>query len=303
MSKTQLIVMAAGIGSRYGGLKQIDPIGPSNEIVLDYSIYDAIKAGFSKVVFVIRKDIENAFRRTVGKNIESRIETEYVFQELSNLPAGFAVSENRTKPWGTGHAVLCAEKSVTAPFAVINADDFYGAESFRILNDYLARSADTDTYDYCMVGFRLKNTLSDHGHVARGVCTADETGTLQEITERTKIVKSGAGAQYTENDEDWHAIPADSIVSMNMWGFTPSFMNELANRFPHFLNENRTDPKAEFFIPTVVNELLMEKKATVTILPTSEKWFGVTYREDKPAVKNAIQNLVNSGVYPEILWR
>ncbi len=303
MSKTQLIVMAAGIGSRYGGLKQIDPVGPSSEIVLDYSIYDAIKAGFSKVVFVIRKDIEDAFRSTVGKNIEPRIETQYVFQELTNIPSGFDVPCDRTKPWGTGHAVLCANESITAPFAVINADDFYGVESFRVLNQYLTQAADTDLYDYCMVGFQLKNTLSDHGHVARGVCTADTNSKLQEITERTKIIKSDDEVQYTENDKDWIPLPPDSTVSMNMWGFTPSFMNELSNRFPRFLEENISIPKSEFFIPSVVNDLLRENKASVTILPTREKWFGVTYREDRPAVKNAIQNLVTSGVYPDNLWR
>mgnify|MGYP006296084589 CR=1 FL=1 len=305
MAKPQLVVMAAGIGSRYGGLKQIDPVGPNGEIIIDYSIFDALRAGFEKVVFIIRRDIEEAFREKIGQNIEKQIETAYVFQELDDLPEGFAVPANRTKPWGTGHAVLCAADEISAPCAVINADDFYGASSFQVLSEYLQSAGDVNgVYDYSMVGFVLGNTLTDHGYVARGVCSVSDDGTLANIVERTRIEKSGAGARFSEDEgQSWIDIDPDSIVSMNMWGFTPSILTELKERFPKFLEANIEKPKAEFFIPTVVNELLDEGKATVKVLKTDEKWLGVTYQEDRPAVQEAIRQKVTKGIYPECLWK
>jgi len=302
MAGPQLVVMAAGIGSRYGGLKQIDPVGPSGEIVIDYAIHDALKAGFDKVVFIIRRDIEEAFRRKVGRAIEQRVETAYVFQELDDLPGSFEVPAGRTKPWGTAHAVLCAKDVVTAPFAAINADDFYGPGAFRILAESLRNAEDSDVYDYCMVGYRLGNTLTEHGHVARGVCTASAGGFLAEVVERTKIRRFGDAVKYTEDGENWIEIPADSTVSMNMWGFTPSVFAELESRFRRFLEKNINEPREEFFVPTVVNELVQEARARVRILPTDEKWLGVTYQQDKPRVKEAILAMVRNGDYPERLW-
>jgi hypothetical protein len=304
MASTTLVVMAAGIGSRYGGLKQIDPVGPSGEIVIDYSVYDAIRAGFDKVVFIIRKDIEQAFREKVGQTIEQRIDTEYVFQELDKIPEGFKVPENRTKPWGTSHAVLCAAEAVPGPMAVINADDFYGAESFQILGDYLRSAKDTpDVYDWSMVGFVLRNTLSEHGHVARGVCTVDQAGHLQNITERTKIQPFDDGIKYTEDDgQTWHELDGGRIVSMNLWGFTPSLFTELRQRFPEFLRDNMDNPKSEFLLPFVVDDLIQLGRARVKVLPTDSRWLGVTYQDDKPRVKQAIRDLVDQGAYPENLW-
>ena len=302
MSKTNLLVMAAGIGSRYGGLKQVDPIGPHNEIVIDYSIYDALKAGFDKVVFIIRKEIEDVFRESIGRRIEQKVDTAYVFQELDKLPDGFTVPPERKKPWGTGHAVLCAAKAVDGNFAVINADDFYGPGSFSVLHTHLSTAEDHEKYDYAMVGFVLRNTLSEHGHVARGVCESDKDGYLKSITERTKIQKIGDTVQYTEDEETWTHIRPDTLVSMNMWGFTPGFLVELKKWFPRFLSLHLGEPKAEFFIPTVVNELITEELARVNILPTNEKWFGVTYPQDKKKVKSAIRELIHRGVYPEDLW-
>ncbi len=300
----QLVVMAAGIGSRYGGLKQIDPIGPSGEIVIDYAVYDAIQAGFDKVIFIIRKEIEDAFRDKVGKTIESRIETEYVFQELDDLPAGFSPPADRTKPWGTGHAVLAARNAISAPFAVINADDFYGAASFQAIADYLRSAEDVGgVYDFSMVGFVLDNTLTEHGHVARGVCTADDDGYLVSTVERTMIQRFGPDVKYSEDGgETWTAIPAGSVVSMNMWGFTPGFLAELEAGFAEFLAERIQEPKAEIFIPTVVNSLIQASRAKVKVLPTTEKWLGVTYQADKPLVIKAIREKVDQGTYPESLW-
>ncbi len=299
-----LLIMAAGIGSRYGGLKQIDPVGPSGEIIIDYSIFDALRAGFEKVVFIIRKDIEEAFREKVGRNIEGRAQVEYVFQELSDVPEGFDVPDSRTKPWGTGHAVRSARGKISEPFAVINADDFYGASSYRALADYLGNAKDADGVgDYCLVGYVLRNTLSDHGHVARGVCSADADGFLTDIHERTRIEKHGKSARFSEDGgETWTDVSTDSLVSMNMWGFTPGFLGALDERFPAWLAKNISAPKAEFFVPVVVGEMIAEGAARVRVLPTDEKWFGVTYREDAPAVKAAIGELVAGGVYPQKLW-
>ena len=306
MTKPTLIIMAAGVGSRYGGLKQIDPIGPNGEIIIDYSVYDALRAGFGKVVFVIKKDIEETFREKVGRAIEKQCETSYVFQRLDDVPAGFAVPPDRKKPWGTAHATLSCKNVVDSPFAVLNADDFYGRSSFQILCDYLNGAQDRDTvYDYCMVGYRLENTLTEHGYVARGVCSVDQEGYLEEIHERTHIEKFGAGAKYTEDGAHWIELPQGSIVSMNMWGFTLSLFSELEAQFPLFLRQNSDAVgavKAEYFLPEAVGALIKQRKAAVKVLPTSEKWLGVTYQQDKPTVKQAIRDLIRRGIYPENLW-
>jgi hypothetical protein len=304
MSNPTLVVMAAGIGSRYGGLKQTDPVGPNGEIIIDYSIYDALNAGFGRVIFVITKDIEESFRARVGRTIEKRCETTYVFQKIENVPEGFEVPPDRQKPWGTGHATLSCRNVVHSPFAVINADDFYGRSSYQTLGDYLRSAQDRDgVYDYCMIGYVLGNTLTEHGHVARGVCTVNQDGYLVEIHERRRIEKSGESVRYTEDGETWVEISGESVVSMNMWGFTPSLFPELEARFRHFLQENRDNiQKAEYFLPDVVGDLIGENKARVRVLSTNERWFGVTYKQDKPRVKQAIRDLIRQGVYPENLW-
>ncbi len=303
-NKTTLVIMAAGMGSRYGGLKQIDPVGPNGEIIMEYSIYDAIRAGFSKVVFIIKKEIEETFREVIGKKIEGLIDVEYVYQNIDNLPKGFSVPVGRVKPWGTGHAVLSAKAAVKTPFAVINADDFYGAHTYKLLNDFLANSQDaTDKYNYCMVGFILENTLTENGHVARGVCNVDTRGNLVDIHERTKIMKFGEETKYTEDDRNWSVIPKGNIVSMNTWGFNTSLFNELEEQFPLFLENNRSNIlKAEFFLPTVVDNLIKSGKADVRVLSTTNKWYGVTYQEDKPTVKKSINDMVQEGRYPQRLW-
>lgn len=304
MKKTALVVMAAGMGSRYGGLKQIDPVGPHGEIIMDYSIYDAIEAGFNKVVFIIKEELQESFRDVIGKRIEKIVDTSYVYQKVEAVPEGFSVPAERKIPWGTAHAVLSALPAVDTPFAVINADDFYGKSTFKALHEGLVNLQDTEEfYQYCMVGFALENTLSDHGHVARGICTVNEEGNLQEIHERTKIVKFGEITKYTEDDINWTTIPQGSIVSMNTWGFSPSIFNELKKRFKSFLEDKTNNlGSAEFFLPSVVDELIKEKKAKVKVLNTKEKWYGVTYKEDKPIVDAAIRNLIQQGVYPERLW-
>lgn len=303
-TKPTLVIMAAGMGSRYGGLKQIDPVGPNGEIIMEYSIYDAIRAGFGKVVFVVKREIEETFREVIGKKIEGIIDVEYVYQDINNLPKGFSVPEGRKKPWGTGHAVLSAKDAVNTPFAVINADDFYGAHAYRLLSDYLTSNNDTDQkYKYCMVGFILENTLTENGHVARGVCSVDNNGYLIDIQERTKIVKCENGAKYTEDDVIWTPIAAGSIVSMNTWGFNQSIFTELENNFPKFLEASKDNIlKAEYFLPTVVDNLIKSGKADVKVLSSTDKWYGVTYQEDKPVVKQSINSLVESGKYPSTLW-
>jgi dTDP-glucose pyrophosphorylase len=305
MQKPALVIMAAGLGSRYGGLKQIDSVGPGGEILIDYSIYDALKAGFSKIVFIIRKETEEAFREKIGYRAEKLADTEYVFQSMEDLPASFLLPPDRKKPWGTGHAVLSCRKAVNVPFAVINADDFYGASTFRLLFDYLKTAEDRDgVFHYSMAGFQLENTLTEHGHVARGVCTVDREGFLSGIRERTRIQKFEDGTKYTEDGTNWVTIPAGSTVSMNTWGFTPSLLDELESGFPQFLRENREQlAKAEYFLPSVVDRLIQEGKARVKVLETKERWYGVTYQEDKPVVKQAILDLIRQGAYPEKLWR
>lgn len=305
MKKPVLVVMAAGMGSRYGGLKQIDPVDAQGHIIMDFSIYDAVKAGFEKVVFIIKKANEADFKAAIGDRLSKVIEVEYVFQDLQNIPEGYEVPADRVKPWGTGHAILSCLGVVDEPFAVINADDYYGSNAFKMIYDYLTTHEDDDKYRYTMVGYVLENTLTDNGHVARGVCVTDENGYLQEINERTHIEKRENGTAYTEDDgETWNVIPEGSTVSMNMWGFTPSILAELKARFSKFLDENleKNPLKCEYFLPFVVDELLNEDKATVQVLKSLDKWYGVTYKEDKPVVVAAIQNLKDSGLYPEKLW-
>jgi len=304
MIKPTLVVMAAGMGSRYGGLKQIDPIGPTGEIIIDYSIYDALKAGFGKVVFIIKEEMKEDFYEVIGKKIEKLVDTAYVFQKTDNVPQGYEVPAERVKPWGTAHAVMCCKEVVDTPFAVINADDFYGQSTFKVIHDYLVKAKDSEGfYQYSMVGFILENTLTDHGHVARGVCTVDDLGNLKGIQERTKIQKFEDGAKYTEDGENWIQIPEASTVSMNTWGFTPSIFKELEGRFPKFLEDSKDNIlKAEYFLPTVVDNLIDENKAKVKVLTSTEQWYGVTYKEDKPRVKEAINALIEKGIYSENLW-
>lgn len=305
MKKPVLVVMAAGMGSRYGGLKQIDPVDSQGHIIMDFSIYDAVKAGFEKVIFIIKKENEADFKAAIGDRMSKVIQVEYVFQDLHNLPEGYQVPEGRVKPWGTGHAILSCLGTVDAPFAVINADDYYGSHAFQMIYDYLTTHEDDEKYRYTMVGYVLENTLTENGHVARGVCVTDENSYLQEINERTHIEKRGQETAYTEDDgATWTVIPEGSTVSMNMWGFTESILGELKNRFAKFLDENleKNPLKCEYFLPFVVDELLNEGKATVQVLKSLDKWYGVTYKEDKPVVVAAIQVLKDKGLYPEKLW-
>ncbi len=298
-----LLVLAAGMGSRYGGLKQIDPVGPSGETIIDYSIYDSIRAGFGKLVFVIRRDIEADFKESIGKKYEDKIDIDYAFQELTMVPEGFSVPEQRRKPWGTGHAVLTAEEVINEPFAVINADDFYGAHSFRVLADYLKTAQDGERVaNYAMVGFVLRNTLSEFGTVARGVCHTNADGFLENVVETTNIAKDGDRATYTDDEGTVQQLSGDEIVSMNMWGFTPSIFDHLRQQFADFVQERGGEEKAEFYIPTVVNNLISQDVARVTVLSSQDSWFGVTYREDKPYVVDSIKSLVENDVYPEALW-
>jgi UTP-glucose-1-phosphate uridylyltransferase len=294
--KPTLVIMAAGIGSRYGGLKQIDPVGPSGEIVLDYSVYDAIQAGFGKVVFIIRPDIEEAFKEVIGHKLDGRIEVEYVFQTLEKLPAGFSVPAGRTKPWGTGQAVLMAAPVVHEPFAVINADDFYGRESFRIVADRL-KTVDVNSTDFCMAGFYIKNTLSEHGGVARGYCDV-QNGKLQHIVERYNIERKPDGVIRYDGGE----MADDDMVSMNTWGFTPQLFKFLEKGFTDFLARKGSEPKSEFYLLEVVDSMIQRCEAEVAVLPTNEKWMGVTYADDKPQVVAGIRALVSAGIYPENLW-
>ena len=306
--KPVLVVMAAGMGSRYGGLKQIDPVGSHGEAILDYSLYDAYEAGFRTAVIIIKNAIKKDFMDTVGKRLEKcPMEIRYAFQEIEKVPAGFAIPEGRTKPWGTSHAVLCAAQEIDgAPFAVINSDDYYGKSAFRAIYQYLCTAADGEKKDYCMVGYMLGNTVTDHGSVARGVCCVDEKGNLSDIVERLKIEKYEGGIHFTEDDgASWTDLTADTIVSMNMWGFTPSFLQELARQFPDFLeNQVPGNPaKAEYLLPRTVDNLLKAGEAAVKVLTSEDKWYGVTYAADKPMVVAALANLTAQGKYPENgLW-
>ncbi|NOY74408.1 MAG: nucleotidyltransferase [Kiritimatiellaeota bacterium] len=305
MPKPALLVLAAGMGSRYGGLKQLDPVGPDGEIIIDYSIYDTIRAGFGKVVFVIRRDIEEIFKKVIGTRYENKIAIEYAFQELDNLPEGFSVPDGRTKPWGTGHAILMAENFINEPFAVINADDFYGCSGFTMLYDYLSTTEpafEDGAANFAMVGYYLRNTLSDNGTVARGVCAVDSNDFLEGVDECTKIERKGKGAFNTAEGEAYVDLTGDEIVSLNFWGFQPSIFNELRSLFGMFLTENHENLKSEFFIPTVVDELIRDAKAKVSVLRSEDKWFGITYKDDKPSVVSEIRTLVERGAYPEALF-
>lgn len=305
MQKPVLVIMAAGMGSRYGGLKQIDPIDEQGHIIMDFSIFDAKRAGFEKVVFIIKKENEADFREAIGNRIEKVIDVAYVYQDLYNLPEGFEVPEGRVKPWGTAHAVLSAIDVIDGPFAVINADDYYGRDAFHKIFKFLTKNQDDDKYRYAMVGYKLENTLTENGHVARGVCTIDENDHLVQVVERTRIERKGDGAAYTEDDgASWTPVATDSIVSMNLWGFSASFLKEIRNGFAAFLEEGlKKNPlKCEYFLPTVVTNLLEADKATVTVLTSQDKWYGVTYKEDKPVVVNAIKMMKENGVYPEQVW-
>ncbi|MBR3821079.1 MAG: nucleotidyltransferase [Kiritimatiellae bacterium] len=301
--KPVLVVMAAGMGSRYGGLKQIDPVGSCGEAILDYSLYDAHEAGFETAVIVIKDAIKKDFMDTVGKRLQNApMEIRYAYQELDKLPAGYAVPEGRTKPWGTCHAVLCAKEAVDgAPFAVINADDYYGKSAFKVIYDYLSKAEDGETYDFCMVGYELSKTVTEHGTVSRGACQVDAAGFLTDVVELTKIEKYAGGIHYTEDGgENWIDLPEDTIVSMNMWGFTPAFMNEVEAGFPVFLDEalSSGNLKAEYFLPGTVSKLLHAQKATVRVLTSPDKWYGVTYAADKPMVVAALQGMGEQGLYP-----
>ena len=309
--KTALVIMAAGIGSRFGGgIKQLEPVDDYGHIIMDYSIHDAIEAGFNKIVFIIRHDIEEDFKNIIGNRIEeictaAEVEVAYAFQAMDAIPEGFSVPAGRTKPWGTGQAVLAAKDVIDMPFAVINADDYYGSKAFKLIYDYLMSHEDDEKFRYAMVGYILKNTLTENGHVARGICQVYENGYLADIHERTHIEKTENGAAYTEDGgETWTQVSPDSLVSMNMWGFSASMLQMLKEKFPDFLEENlKTNPlKCEFFLPFVVDELLEEKRATVQVLKTEDRWHGVTYQEDKQTVVNAIQQLKNKGLYPTNLW-
>lgn len=306
MRDTALVIMAAGIGSRFGGgIKQLEPVGPGGEIIMDYSIHDALEAGFNKIVFIIRKDLEADFKEIIGKRIEKIAPVEYAYQELTDLPAGYEKPEERTKPWGTGQAILCAKEVIHEPFMVINADDYYGKEGFRKIHDYMVNQMDMDAevYDICMGGFILENTLSDNGGVTRGVCRVDENGILLDVTETYELEKNGDVAEGRDEEGNPVSVPIGQHVSMNMWGLAPAFLEELERGFPEFLDHMKEgDLKGEYLLPKIIGRLVREGRARVTVLETRDKWFGVTYREDKPTVAAAIKELAAAGVYPEKLF-
>ena len=304
MKKPVLVIMAAGMGSRYGGLKQIDPIDNHGNIIMDFSIFDAKRAGFEKVVIIIKKENEADFMAAIGNRIGSQIEVVYAFQDMHDLPAGYEVPEGRVKPWGTSQAVMSIRDVVDGPFAVINADDYYGVGAFKTIYDYLVEHGEEE--DQCaMVGYILKNTLTENGHVARGVCVADENAHLVQIDERTKIIKTATGAAYTEDDgQTWVETDPDGVVSMNFWGFSSKLIQDLVDRFPAFLDENvpKNPMKCEYLLPATVGQLMKEGKLTVNVLQSTDKWHGVTYKEDKPEVMKAIQELKDQGLYPQGVW-
>ena len=305
MKKPVLVIMAAGMGSRYGGLKQIDPVDNEGHIIMDFSIYDAKRAGFEKVVFIIKKAIEKEFKAGIGDRISQYMDVEYVYQELDTLPEGFEVPKGRVKPFGTGHAILSCKDVVDGPFAVINADDYYGVHAFQEIYNYLTENEDDEKYHYAMVGYILSNTLTENGYVSRGICEMDKDAFLTGITERTHIEQRDMGVQFTEDDgKTWEDIAADSIVSMNMFGFTASMLKELECRFPEFLEKGlKENPmKCEYFLPSVVSDLIEEDKADVKVLRSEDRWYGITYKEDKEAVVSAVQKLKDTGVYPQHLW-
>lgn len=292
------------MGSRYGGLKQIDPIDEEGHKIIDFSIYDAIRANFKRIIFIIKKEIEKEFKDKIGEKISKHIQVEYVYQELENIPSGYSIPEGRVKPWGTGHAILSCIEIIDGPFAVINSDDYYGVNGFKMLYDYLI-SMDDKKLTYAMVGYRLENTLTDNGGVARGICDVDENNMLIGIDERTCIEKRNNGAAYTEDEgKTWIEVSKDSTVSMNMWGFSSTILKELNIRFVEFLEEQvvKEPLKSEYFLPEVVGQLLLERKATVKVLKSTDKWYGITYKADKERLMKEITKLKSSGLYPEKLW-
>ena len=301
--KPTLLVLAAGMGSRYGGLKQIDQVGPSGETIIEYSVYDAIKAGFGKVVFVIRRSIEEAFKEALGNKFAGLIEVDYAIQEIDVKIDGIDNMPKREKPWGTGHALLVAASKINVPFAVINADDFYGSGAFKALATFTQKLQDKNGYEYAMVGYVLKNTLSDYGSVSRGVCETNDENHLIGVTERTKIQAENGTIYFTDDSDQKHELPDNTVVSMNFWGFTPSIFNELRKQFIDFVAQNTDNPKAEFYIPLVVNNMIVNDMATIEVLTCEDKWFGITYKEDKEIVKKAFSQFVSQGVYPSPLWR
>ena len=308
MEKPILVVMAAGMGSRYGGLKQIDPVGCEGEAILDYSLFDAHEAGFETAVIIIKEAIQKDFMETVGARLKKApMEIRYAYQELTKLPEGYSVPEGRTKPWGTCHAVVCAREAIgNAPFAVINADDYYGKAAFKEIYNYLSAHGDDEKYRYCMVGYELGKTVTDNGSVARGVCQVNDEGYLTSVVERTKIEKQADGViRFTEDGTTWMDLPEKTTVSMNMWGFTPSFAAESQARFPAFLDKALVENpmKGEYFLPSTVSALLAEDKATVKMLYSPDKWYGVTYAADKPVVVNALKEMTEQGLYPDGLWK
>ncbi|WP_340112792.1 nucleotidyltransferase family protein [Maribellus mangrovi] len=298
--KPTLLILAAGMGSRFGGLKQIEPVGPNGEAIIDYTIYDAIRAGFGKVVFIIRESFADAFREKFDAKLKGKIDAEYVYQELDNLPEGFALPKGREKPWGTAHAILVAKDAVKEPFCALNADDFYGKEAYQVMADFLTTS--TNEMEYSMVAYHLKNTLSDFGSVSRGVCSVNDNKNLLKIVETTKIVKKNGGVVSIEEDGSEQTLTGNENVSMNMWGFKPSIFRTLESKFVDFLKTEMLKPKSEMYIPSVVFEMIDEKLANVKVLEADSPWFGVTYKEDKPQVVNKLRKLIDAGEYPEKLW-
>lgn len=306
MKEPTLIIMAAGMGSRYGGLKQMDSITDEGEIILDFSLYDAMMAGFKRAIFVIKKEMEADFRELIDGRAGKHLQVEYAFQRLDDIPEGFTVPEGREKPWGTAHAILSCRHLIDGPFAVINADDYYGPGGFQSIYDFLQTHEDKETYSYCMVGFKLENTITENGHVARGVCELAEDGTLAALNERTKIMRRPEGIAYTEDEgETWHVLPGDATVSMNFWGYTKSMMEEMEKRLPAQLEQILAENplKGEYYLPLVTDALVKEGKAKVTVLPCHDKWYGVTYRKDKESVTAALQSMKDKGLYPERLWK
>ncbi len=300
MKKPTLLILAAGLGSRYGSLKQIEPIGPGGEAIIDYSVYDAIRAGFGKVVFVIKKQIEDDFKENLLKRFENKVDTGYVFQELDMLPGGYSVPAERKKPWGTAHAIMVSEKEINTSFAAINADDFYGYEAFSELHGFLSKVSDET--DYCMIGYKLANTLSEHGTVSRGICKTDNNDHLVSVTELTKIKRENGNIVYYDNDKP-KSLPGDATVSMNMWGFTNTVFQQIRERFTSFLDNNINNPGAEYYIPTLVDQLISSKQARVKVLQCNASWFGITYKEDKAAARESILKKIEKGEYPERLWK
>lgn len=304
MDKT-LVILAAGMGSRYGGLKQIDPVGPNNSIIIDYSVYDAVKAGFNKIVFIIKKENLEIFKEVIGDKVAKHVKVEYVFQSTDVLPEGFTAPEDRIKPWGTAHALYCCKGVVNEPFVVINSDDFYGSGAFSRLSKWIDETEFTTApYKFAMAGYYLKNTLTDNGTVSRGVCEVNENGQLVDVVERTKIQRVNGVVSYTEDGEEWFELPEEAFASMNCWCFMPELIDEIEKYFIEFLStEVKENPlKSEFYIPLLVRDMLAAKKCTVDVIETDDKWFGVTYKEDKPDVVKSITALVNEGKYPEKLW-